>query len=267
MRTMMVSLKFALLLLVFSSCCLCSETDSEREANDYLATRRVHMIDSYQPSSAPRNFLFRGNVPLTFTKLCSPRQEWDETALDNILRERAGEHNLTLPPLGQYFLLDISLVNPATPCPDLHDLRCEQRYVNSHPNTSALINWVLLGDETSPGDLDEAQRARRARTLASWQNDQLVRRIEYIRRLLTARHPVPLIIYVHCEEGVNRTHETIGAYMLRFQGIEFARVLSANVLATGRDKMLAKHYKSLQWYCAYVQYALGMSPACVWSPQ
>jgi len=119
--------------------------------NDFLVPERVFLFDH-----TPYSFLFRGNAPLTSAPLCDMSQSFNKTGLDSVLKCRCAEQGFRLS--SRYFLFDISLVNPDTSCPDLHDLTIEKEYAANHSDIMELWNLVLLGDEDNPWILTDEER-------------------------------------------------------------------------------------------------------------
>lgn len=62
----------------------------------------------------------------------------------------------------------------------------------------------------------------------------------------------PLVIYVHCEAGFDRTGEVIAAYQLRHQGKSYHQAYQNAVEVAGRQiSSFSKH--GLQWYAYYLR--------------
>lgn len=228
---------------------------------DSLAPERVRLIDSHSHDGVNRNFLVRGNIPLSVTYLCDPNQTFDKPGLDAVLKSRIEDAGFVFP--SGYFLVDVSLVNPETICPDKHDIDLEKGFVATHSNDSFLWNLILLGDSEGPSSVDPSARLEKAVSLNLWQHDHLPENVARLHLLLQSGpfRSRPIIIYVHCEQGMDRTGQIMGSYSMRYLGQSLQQAVDSNTQIAGRP-ILGKHRNSLDWYCWYLQASQISDPHC-----
>lgn len=195
-----------------------------------------NLVRLVQGDLATGNFLFRGNMPVA-----NGAFQYDD--LVQSMRNAAQAAGRTLPP--QFRIIDISLVNELTPG-EKNDLAVEMAYWNSHAGQGRLVNHPIYGSLTSPHLYPEAERRRLERKPSLGHVGQLV---DDIQHLLTTRSAdgVPVLLYVHCEAGKDRTGETIAAWSMKYMGVSYVAALAnANAIA-GRD--ISRFSKNgLQWY-------------------
>lgn len=113
---------------------------------DYLLAERVKLVASSNHNETT-NFLFRGNMPLTYGSLCDERQRFDWDGLTHAMKKQAVQNDLQFPE--KFLILDISLVTARTKCPDLHDLSRELSFSQRSSSFVQLMfppeNYWLFG--------------------------------------------------------------------------------------------------------------------------
>ena len=250
--------------------------------SDYLLVDRIKLIDiiKHKPISITdtpnikgiTNYLFRGNIPLTEEdkSLCNDKQKF-ETKLFKHLSDIIKKHNENFftdfnleTPNSSFDFIDISLVNIKTECPDKHDLTREINFVNDFkklnfphmPASVKLYNWVLLGNPQSPAMYDDnpVLKSKLINSLDIWQLDLLHERVAMLNQLMKVDSNAVRnrVIYVHCEQGQDRTGQIIGAYSLFNLHTMYSHILQAN-LKTTNYPMLSKHRNALDWYCEFLK--------------
>ncbi|MGZ3580386.1 MAG: hypothetical protein ACXWMH_05500 [Syntrophales bacterium] len=94
-------------------------------------------------------------------------------------------------------------------------------FFRSNPQIGQVHSWTSKGTGLSP--LDPAlssNRAHLAMNLDSWLSDSLIWRVEKLRAWL--ENPLelgitgPVVFYIHCFGGCDRTGEPIGSYAMRY---------------------------------------------------
>src|SRR5205085_9851744 len=133
------------------------------------------------------------------------------------------------------------------------------------PGTQAAITW--------------AYRQYFVQNLNAWLPDPLPARVEQLHAWLTngiSGH-TPLVIYVHCTGGCDRTGETIASYRMRWKGMSWHEV---NVLNHARPdpnsngcSFACNNFNAANWYCLYLSEVEGVKglgclseniPPCCW---
>jgi hypothetical protein len=214
----------------------------------------VHVIQNVRyVDSVGRNFLFRGAHPVLERNGSPP--EFDYDALYATIRNASRDAGKELP--SSFTLVDISLLWPDNPQDNNREralLRAEDAFFTSHPKLGRLHMWPMHGTELDPADPSVgSHREYLAQHLGEWLPDPLIERAETVRKYL--ENPAaeglsgPVVVYVHCYGGCDRTGELIGAYSMRYLNMtwEEARTLNGNRCRPDRayDKT---NCNALQWY-------------------
>lgn len=132
----------------------------------------------------------------------------------------------------------------------------EWRFVVEHGAAERLDWWSLplLGESLAPEATFAHNRTlgiALAASLEDWQPDQLVARVRRLRQKLDSERD--LCLFVHCEAGIDRTGELIGAFELSL-GASWRQVLDrAHRYADNRELKTSNLY-ALQWYCLYERF-------------
>jgi hypothetical protein len=159
---------------------------------------------------------------------------------------------VTLPP--SYYILDISLLNVL----NHGDNVIEQQYFAANPSHGRWLNWPIVGNLADASKVPKTLRRELARTLGDWQIDRLVERIPTIRKFIekngVSPAGVPLVIYVHCEAGEDRTGEVSGSYMMLNHNWTYTKALAWDNSIEKRDIHDASRI-GLLWFCYYLLYS------------
>jgi hypothetical protein len=135
---------------------------------------------------------------------------------------------------------------------DLSRSMAEWRFFAQHGALSQLWTMPVVGAGVEPSNLarnDSAYFEHLARTLPQWDADRLDERVRQIAAFLGTQTTPPRLVYVHCEGGIDRTGELIGALELT-RGATWRDVLQRAARVSGRE-MTRRHVNALQWYCHY----------------
>lgn len=215
---------------------------SHGAAEDFVP-HRTHLVDTFVPTNGARNFLFRGNNP----------KENDAFAYDALvasLTAVAANHSLKLPTT--FKLVDVSLLVGLDP-KESGDLKLEEDFFKANPTKGYLINWPLITDLIGPCIVSEHTRIKEA-TDGHWDLDDLPAKVPVLRSLLhTEGSAMPIVIYVHCEAGVDRTGEIMGSYVMGYQGKSYKEVLAFDDSVEPRPISFEAE-NGLQWMALYYQY-------------
>eukprot|EP00296_Roombia_truncata_P000753 JP436449.1.p1 GENE.JP436449.1~~JP436449.1.p1 ORF type:complete len:242 (+),score=44.62 JP436449.1:1-726(+) len=221
---------------------------------DYYKPERTRFVTR----SKEGNYLFRGNEPLN--------EDGKGSVAFGKLHEAfvkyARANGISLP--DDYFLIDVSFLDPHTLKPDHHDILVEQRDASTK-NHSKFLNLELYGEKTGPYQLSDSVRETSAKSVPIWQNDKLVSRVSAVNDILSTTYELPIVVYVHCEQGVDRTGEFVGAYALKYLGFTWDKVNADNHAIASRPVM-REYQNALQWYCEYLRITENASLQCRSSP-
>jgi len=211
--------------------------------------KRLNFIDY---SATGNNWLFRGNQPTN-----SSKQFPYELLVDTMRQKATLQANKTLPSM--FYLMDLSFESY-----ERSDINLEKDFFDQNPTLGNYTEWILIGDFTAPTDYPKDLMKLMAEDLADWQIDRLPERLPRIKKMLDTPGPngLPIVIYIHCEAGSDRTGEFSGSYYLQFQGYpSYKQALAVDDTIAGRPiEKLSAH--ALQWYCYYLQYKLNFNVDC-----
>jgi hypothetical protein len=166
------------------------------------------------------------------------------------------------PPPSQYFLVIVNLVHPN----EVGEIELALTYFNEPDNRQrGQINlWDTNGTPVCYFTTEEDKRGRLVETIEQWLGDPLEWRVATLRSwledatLLPAPGPVgmPVVIYVHCDGGCDRTGEMIGAYRLRYLNETWAKVWGDQPC---QRPMGCNNYRALQWYAFWLNQTQGFN--------
>lgn len=223
----------------------------------------VHMIQNvHYVDSVGRNFLFRGAHPVLERDGSPP--EFGYEALRAAIRNASVEAGKEMP--GNFTLVDISLLwveNAKDNNRERAILRAEDAFFSSRPGPGRLHMWPVHGTGLSPSDPSVApHRKYLAEHLDEWLSDPLVSRVETVRNYL--EDPAaegldgPVVVYVHCYGGCDRTGELIGAYSLRYLNMTWEEARDLNGRRCRPERAYDKdNCNALQWYGIWLNTTQG----------
>ncbi len=248
------------LLMLALFCVNCSSASSDAII---FPVQNVHYVDS-----VGTNFLFRGERPLTGDGISYATFNVD--GLKKAIAEQADLAGVILPP--SYTLLDISLLwmedidEPVQAAKERVFLVAEISFFQSNPQLGQVHSWTSKGTALNPRDapLSSADRDYLAMTLDSWLSDPLVWRVDTLRAWLEDPSLLgitgPVVIYVHCYGGCDRTGELIGSYAMRYMNKSWEEMNSMNkeCCQPGRPYRV-KNCNALRWYGLWLNLNINRS--------
>lgn len=217
--------------------------------------RNVHYVDS-----TGSNFLFRGGLP-QIEKMST----FNYQGLRNSILKAGKNVGLNIP--SSFYLLDVNLLNIENR-EDANRIFVEYQFFKSNPQLGQLQVWGMVGTGVQATDQSlTGSREFLASNLDNWLCDKLILRVNALRQWLTDSpslpgnfSSLPLVIYVHCEAGCDRTGELIGAYYLRFMNKSWEEMNALNQSMCNRNRPFhCKNYRATQWYCLWLNLEHGFS--------
>lgn len=217
----------------------------------------------YFVDSAGSNFLFRGARPLIEEK-GSP-VKFNYKGLYNAIVSAGEKAGVTVP--SNFTLIDVSLMWVDNP-DESALIFAEYSFFKSYPELGQLHYWMTKGAKLSPADpLFAASRDYRdylAADIDSWLDDPLVFRVSLLREWLENPSKLgvtgPIVIYVHCYGGCDRTGELIGSYYLRYKNKSWEEVRALNGERCRPDRGYeTDQCNALQWYGLWLNLKFGRS--------
>ncbi len=213
----------------------------------------VHYIDSVGP-----NFLFRGGLP----QIGRP-SAFNYPGLKRAIINAGEKAGVKVP--SSFYLIDVNLLNIENPV-DARRIMVEQKFFQTNPKLGLIQVWGMNGTGLSVNDPAlTVNRDYLASNLEGWLNDRLPSRVEQLRKWLEGAKPVlhiktslPMVIYIHCVAGCDRTGEFSGAYYLRYMNKSWEEVNALNRSMCHRNRPFGcKNYRALQWYCLWLNLERG----------
>ena len=214
----------------------------------------VHYVDSKDS-----NFLFRGASPLN--EKFPLKFDYDDLTQ---AMKNATPPGMRFPE--KFFLIDINLLQSensgdGTNPGDIDRIVAEYLFFKNNPSLGAIYVWGMRGTGIKATDPALAgSRDYLARHLDDWLNDELVKRVQSLRDWLETgaigystpkKTNEPVVIYMHCYGGCDRTGELSGAYYLRYLHKSWQEVNDINREMCGRP-FGCNNYRAVQWYCCWL---------------
>jgi hypothetical protein len=211
------------------------------------------------------NFLFRGHAPLAGNP---PAFDYPDLVAD--IKDAAAGHG-KFP--AKFYLVDVSLLEIQNSCGDPNDdrgrLQAEFDFFNQNPKSGEFHNWQTDGiqiDATSATITPQFQTYL-VHHLDSWLPDKLSARVEQLHEWLL--HGIkgvklPVVIYIHCVGGCDRTGEMSGAYGLRYLHLSWKQMNEVNQedCYGNKQPMGCGNYYAAHWYCYYLNWRYGRKLDC-----
>jgi hypothetical protein len=215
--------------------------------------KNVHYVDCLGS-----NYLFRGGLPLT-----GKPPVFNYRGLKQSIIKAGKKAGVTVP--SEFYMMDVNLLNIENP-EDAGRILTEQQFFQAKPRLGRVQVWGMNGTGLSLNDPKlAASREYLARNLDQWLNDKLVKRVKQLRKWLERPAPgfngkvkPPLVIYIHCVAGRDRTGEFSGAYYLRYLHKSWEEVNTINRSIHRNNRPFGrKNYRAVQWYCLWLNLERG----------
>lgn len=216
---------------------------------DYSSLRYVDNYDG--------NFLFRGPEPASIDPNTG-KKCFDYCGLVEAIRTAAlppwlqrPQGFLYDPP--QYFLVVVNLLHPD----ETDKISAEIDFCQENPAQARVHLWDTNGTAECYFRTAPRERDHLVTTLDQWLPDPLIWRTAMIRNWLEqTANPLPIVIYVHCDGGCDRTAQMIGAYRLRYMANSWAEVMKDQPC---NRPLGCDNYRALQWYAFWLNATQGFS--------
>jgi hypothetical protein len=219
------------------------------------SVHNVHYVDSVSP-----NFLFRGGLPLI-----QKQQVFNYDGLKQAIIAAGNAAGVKVP--NDFFIIDVNLLNVEN-VKDRERVYVEQQFFKANPSLGFIQVWGMVGTGISATNpLLASSRDYLGRNLDSWLCDRLSSRIEILRQWLIGSRSdssvttkLPIVIYVHCVAGCDRTGEFIGAYYLRYLNKSWEEMNALNQSMCPHSRPYnCRNYRADQWYCLWLNLERGLS--------
>lgn len=221
--------KIVLTLLVIG--CVASTVFLKIQRNPrQLIENRVKLVDNIGD-----NFLFRGGNPFTSNKKDA---QFSYEQLSTIFTKTALEKNYTL---SDFTLIDISLLD----LDEYNQIAAERKFFAQNPDKGDFVNISTI----APGLLFAGFEAD---FLTDNYHKLITKKLKKIHHLLSKEYEKPLVIYLHCNGGRDRTGFMSAAYKMFFLNIPAKEAIKQNELDVGRNSE-GFYEDAIISYCHYLQ--------------
>ena len=190
------------------------------------------------------NLLFRGNLPI----------QDGVFVFDKLIKDMRASLDADSKPIDEGFeLVMVSLINEKT---EAADLQTEQQWFSDNSDKGRMIHLPIYGSLVDPARFPSPLRNELAKRLKD--HDKLPQRIDIIRELLEQQGNRQKVVYVHCEAGVDRTGEVMGAYSMRYLNMSYQTAIDKNAQIADRQMSRFATY-GMRWYGYYLIENLGLT--------
>ncbi|KYR01243.1 putative protein tyrosine phosphatase [Tieghemostelium lacteum] len=224
-----------------------------------IEQRKVHLVDmSTNPlPNGNTNYLFRGNEPKIGGENGTTVFAYSE--LVDYLQNASSQVGVTLPE--NFYIFDIKLITGPLPS-EIPDIELEANFFAANPELGEFATNQTVGDIIDPNFLSQTEIAKMVKSIYTWQKDDLPERMRMIHNMLNYyENDLPVVIYIHCECGCDRTGEIFASYVMRFKGQSFQEAMDWDYQIAGRPIEWPSQWASL-WYCWYLYYIEDMAIDC-----
>lgn len=187
------------------------------------------------------NYIFRGSMPLVLKndELVFAREELT-SFFNEILLKKNGKQ------LQDYYLIDVSFVD----LDQYYSTKKERDFFNKHPDYGTLVNVSTISPSLLLSQISDSNLIINTLTKSYkiWITGTLIK----LHEIASTQMDKPVVIYLHCDSGRDRTGFMTANYKLLFKNLNLREVRSQNVTEAGR-KSVAIYDKMIGSYCSYVQ--------------
>mmetsp|Transcript_19338 Transcript_19338/g.28825 ORF Transcript_19338/g.28825 Transcript_19338/m.28825 type:complete len:275 (+) Transcript_19338:2-826(+) len=218
----------------------------------------IHFIDSKKLPNGLVNYLFRGSTPVPNAII------FQQDALDNGLRDsalREGVGNLP----ERYYLVDINLqrLKENDHALDKRKTQIEFEFYRENPGLGKFVYWHTVGIDAVPSQQPDAFLHHLINHFREWDVDKLSERVPALHHMLeSAAADLPLIIYLHCDCGCDRTAEVAGAYQMMYQSMSWQQANQIAIDITPMSGICCQNFYAFQWFCYYLNAEYGRKEEC-----
>jgi len=155
----------------------------------------------------------------------------------------------------------VSFMNSLTEKSEIHR---EETFFKENPQLGGFLHWGILGAFYNACKVEETLRKELALNIRHWDIDHLINRTHAVYEMVHSPSPFngkPLVIYVHCMAGTDRTGEFSGSYYMRYLNWTFLQTLKFDYTVSNRPITSFSEY-AMNWVCWYFYYTRGTPADC-----
>ena len=206
-----ISLFFALIFLI-SLFFLLQKKPKEFNAN------RVSLIDNFE-----KNYFFRGSNPF---KNIYGEPEFSYPEIKLAINQNLRSQNISQ--LEDFYLIVISLLN----VDHYFAIQKERDFFKKYPNIGKVENFSEISPALLATPFYEYKIANDITKNYHW---QLTKLLTHINQTLKTKSDKPIVIYVHCNAGRDRTGVISATYRLLFKNYSLQQAVKKNIEEVGRN--------------------------------
>ncbi len=198
---------------------------------------RVALVDAVKG-----NYIFRGNNPFL---LKDGKKDFAYIELTSAFNNLLNQQGHT--PLSNYYLIDISLLD----LDEYREITKEKDFFANNPNLGTTINTSTLSLSLLLSEHPLYSNFVTKAVIGNY-NSWITSLLNQIHEIALRKTDKPVVIYIHCDAGRDRTGLIVAGYRMLFKDTTLPTVRSQNVTEVGRNSR-ALYDKAIASYCLHVQ--------------
>eukprot|EP01095_Lingulamoeba_sp_RSL-Kostka_P005492 TRINITY_DN16828_c0_g1_i1.p1 TRINITY_DN16828_c0_g1~~TRINITY_DN16828_c0_g1_i1.p1 ORF type:complete len:280 (-),score=49.44 TRINITY_DN16828_c0_g1_i1:59-898(-) len=201
------------------------------------------LIDrSMELQNSTYNYIFRGNEPrssngdFAYSELYSTFHKIVPSLPENI------------------YIIDVDLLNIY----NFEDEKTEKTFFKKNPKLGRYISYPIYGNALIPEWFEEAKLTKLSIDLDNWSHDKIPSFVPYLHKLLNTynetinQNNTSIVLYIHCNAGMDRTGEVSGSYYIRYLNATFTEALYYDEHDVEQRQIAKLSRNGFQWYCYYL---------------
>lgn len=207
----------------------------------FVAQKKSKLIDKERfalVDSLGGNYIVRGNNPFAGDPKEAVFSYEQLTEAINGALTKQGK-----PALDDYYLIDLSLLD----IDQYFLIQKERRFFEQRPELGEYLNISTV----SPGILATSIDTGMAQFLTRGYNLANTELLEKIRALATQQRDKPVVVFVHCDAGRDRTGYVFSSYRMYFNGMTLRDAEAQNIEDAGRTSR-DYYYNATRSFCRFL---------------
>lgn len=198
-------------------------------------TERIALIDS-----SGNNYLFHGSNPFikNGNKFIFSYDQL-KTYFNNSLQKKNQK------PLNDFYLIDVSLLD----LDEYYTIKDEKKFFEDNPQKGTMINISTISPALLLNNFDYEIFTNY--TVRNY-NSHITKFLNQLHETLKKPNNKPIVIYVHCNGGRDRTGFITASYRMLFQNVNLQEASLKNKVEMGRNSE-GVYESAMSSYCNYVK--------------
>lgn len=182
-------------------------------------------------------YLVRGDLPEIRERFCY------NTLLKNISKK------LSHYQIDQKNGLQLIVVSLLSHEKEVKKIQIERSWLSHHPDQGEFFHYPIKGIEI---DLSAMSKMRRKHFVDCRDYDHIQELNLKLSDLMSEKHDKPTVIYIHCNQGKDRTGEVCACYLMKFKGRSYSNVKAESRFIAKRS-INHKCANVVKWYAFYLR--------------